>query len=49
MMEGPLVEQFYYILKTFLMFWLFQQSIKYFAMYEVLGDSAVLKLSFKFC
>ena len=38
MIEGPVVEQFYYILETFLMLWLYQQSIKYFAIYEVLGN-----------
>ena len=35
MIEGPVVEQFYYILKTFLILWLYQQSIKYFTIYEV--------------
>ena len=34
MIEGPVVEQFYYILETFLILWLYQQSIKYFAIYE---------------
>ena len=34
MIERPVVEQFYYILETFPILWLYQQSIKYFAIYE---------------
>ena len=34
MIEGPVMEQFYYILETFPILWLYQQSIKYFAIYK---------------
>ena len=34
MIERPVMEQFYYILETFQILWPYQQSIKYFALYE---------------
>ena len=34
MVERPLMEQFYHILETFQILWPYQQSIKYFAVYE---------------
>ena len=34
MIERPVMEQFYYILEAFQILWPYQQSIKYFAVYE---------------
>jgi hypothetical protein len=47
MIEGPVVEQFYYILETFLILWLYQQSIKYFAIYEEKSNCAVPVIPFR--
>jgi hypothetical protein len=40
------VEQFYYILETFLILWLYQQSIKYFAIYEEKSNCEIAKWHF---
>ena len=45
MIERPVVEQFYYILETFPILWLYQQSIKYFAIYE--EKSKCVRVKFK--
>ena len=34
MIERPVVDQFYYILETFPILWLYQQITKYFIIYE---------------
>ena len=44
MIEGPAVEQFYYILETFLILWLYQKSIKYFAIFEEKSKCGLVKI-----
>ena len=41
------MEQFYYILETFQILWPYQQSIKYFALYEKKSNCDVLQLEQK--